>query len=127
MRLLLLLILLFTTLLSSSTTANTDKNPYWNCMQVGHLYNQPVILLSSLQNFPYNFDSEISRETLFDKTVGKVYQLSDKYEPICQDFKTEEEARKILNLIIRKAKRAKLDVILFDFNFEVQYAEGSTD
>lgn len=110
-----LLSILVALFMSFPASAGIPHTPNWYCMQIGHLNKQPVMIVSELQDTPYK--DLRTREKAFAAAVKKTWKITGEYEPLCQDFHTKKEANYVIGHVIKKAKRAGLDILIFEFNF----------
>lgn len=105
--------------MSFPASAGIPHTANWYCMQIGHLNKQPVMIVSELQDTPYK--DLRTREKAFAAAVKKTWKITGAYEPLCQDFHTKKEANYIIKHVIKKAKRAGLDVLMFEFKLGGKY------
>ena len=105
---------LFILIGSPTATVAGKSGPYWTCMQIGFIQEDPVLILSYPQNTYW--EDTLERAELFAKVVKKSFPIKDEYEPYCRDFPTKKDIDNFQVQLIHKSKKAKLSVRVFSFN-----------
>lgn len=92
---------------------------FWNCTQMGWMNDTPSIVISDIKNGNKNPGKDYKiREEAFAKAVKKQWKLKDVYEPLCNDFIDEKEAKDYYKTIVKKANKYGITVYPIEFRWK---------
>ena len=116
-----LLAFLITLSMALPAHAGTPVPQLWNCMQIGFLNNEPVLVISDIQNGSKNPGKHYkTREVAFTAAVKKQWNLRGAYAPMCQDFVDDKEAVAFYYYIVGKASAQGITVYPMEFKWSAK-------